>query len=165
MTQAFASCSMIDTLVSRDRTDSSLLHKWQGYVSGGEQTVHVKGPIREIFTDCVDAWDGETEWWAPLKDVDSSYIATGKLQRAWTRMNKEDRARWLLGQLWNCTDICPRDVADSLDIPCGTFASVVRRLAATDPPDAFAELIRRVERHQQQPQEERRALSTISSPA
>jgi len=127
--------------------------------------VHVKGAIRELFTGCVDAWDGETEWWAPLGNVNSSYFAGHKLQREWAEMSKEDRARWLLGQLWNCTDICPRDVADSLHIPSGTFATVVRRLAMTDPPDAFAELIRRVERNRQQPEEARQALITISSPA
>jgi hypothetical protein len=127
--------------------------------------VHVKGPIRAIFTDCVDAWDGETEWWAPLEDVHPSSFSGRKLKQEWTEMNKEDRARWLLGQLWNCTDVCPRNVADSLDIPNGTFASVVRRLAVTDPPDAFAELIRQVERNRQQSQTERQALTAIFSPA
>ena len=115
--------------------------------------MHVKGHIRDVFTDCLDAWDRGTEWWAPLNDVGPSYFPDAKLGQQWAGMNKEDRARWLIGQLWNCTDLCPRDVADSLDIPGGTFASVVRRLAATDPPDAFAELIRRVEQRQRQRRE------------
>ena len=125
--------------------------------------MHVKGQIRELFMHCVGAWDGEAEWWASLEDVHPSDLAGRKVRQNWTAMNKEDRARWLLGQLWNCTDICPRDVAASLDIPAGTYASVVRRLAVTDPPDEFAELIRRVEKKQQQRQEEPQEFSAIFS--
>jgi len=132
---------------------------------GEEPSVHAKGEIRELFTDCVNAWDGETEWWAPLEGVTLSYIAGRKFQQNWTAMNKEDRARWLIGHLWNCTDACPRDVADSLDIPSGTFASVVRRLAVTDPPDAFSDLIRRVEKKRQEGQENHHRVLAIPSPA
>jgi len=114
--------------------------------------VHVNGRIREIFAGCVAAWDGETEWWAPLNDVNPSSFADRKFQQNWTEMNKEDRARWLIGQLWNCTDVCPHEVADSLDIPGGTFASIVRRLAMTDPPDAFIDLIRSVQKKRQEGQ-------------
>jgi len=125
--------------------------------------VHVHGRIRDLLADCLDAWDGETGWWAPLEGVDPSHFAGHKLKKNWAGMDKEDRARWLIGQLWNCTDICPRDVAASLDIPCGTYASVVRRLAVTDPPDEFAELIRRVEKKQQQRQEEPQEFRAIFS--
>ena len=127
--------------------------------------MHVKGQIRELFTDCVGAWNGEAEWWAPLKDVNPSYLTSRTVRQNWTEMSKEDRARWLLGQLWNCTDICPREVANSLDIPGGTYASVVRRLAVTDPPDAFIDLIRQVERKRREAQEDPRSLITISSSA
>ena len=102
--------------------------------------------------DCLDAWDGTTGWWAPLESVDPSHFAGHKLKKNWAGMDKEDRARWLIGQLWNCTDVCPHKVADSLDIPGGTFASIVRRLAVTDPPDAFIDLIRRVEKERQEGQ-------------
>jgi hypothetical protein len=127
--------------------------------------VHMKGQIRELFTDCVNAWDGETEWWAPLEDVNPSYFADRKFQQNWTGMNKEDRARWLIGHLWNCTDVCPRGVANSLDIPSGTYASVVRRLAVTDPPDAFSEFIRRVEKKKREGQEVHLGVLAASSPA
>lgn len=123
--------------------------------------MNVEGRIRNLLTDCVDAWDGETDWWAPLAAVDPSYFVRDKLKKIWAEMNKEDRARWLIGQLWNCTNICPRDVADSLNIPGGTYASVVRCLAVTDPPDEFAELIRRVKKRQQQRQEDPQEFKAI----
>ncbi len=125
--------------------------------------MHAQGRIRDLLTNCINAWDGETDWWAPLEGVDPSHFVGHKLKKNWAGMNKEDRARWLIGQLWNCSDICPRDVAASLDIPGGTYASVVRRLAVTDPPDEFAELIRRVEKKQQQRQEEPQEFSAICS--
>jgi hypothetical protein len=41
----------------------------------------------------------------------------------------EVRAQWLLGQFWNCRDIVPGTLCDSLDLPIGrTFAQLVRRL-------------------------------------
>jgi len=110
--------------------------------------VHVQWRIRDLLTDCLAARDGDTEWWAPLARVDPSHFVGHKIKKDWAGMDKEDRARWLLGQLWNCTDSCPREVAASLDVPGATYASVVRRLAVSDPPDAFAELIRRVEERQ-----------------
>lgn len=70
--------------------------------------MHVKGHIRAVFTSCLEAWDRETEWWAPLQDVGPSSFPDSKLRRQWAGMDKEDRARWLIGQLWNCTDVCPR---------------------------------------------------------
>jgi hypothetical protein len=110
--------------------------------------VHVQWRIRDLLTDCLGARDGDTEWWAPLARVDASHFVGHKIRKHWAGMNKEDRARWLIGQLWNCTDSCPPDVAASLDIPGATYASIVRRLAVSDPPDAFAELLRRVEKRQ-----------------
>jgi hypothetical protein len=42
----------------------------------------------------------------------------------------EDRSlEWLLGQLWNCTDVLPVGYCDQLDIPKGsTYAQAVRRM-------------------------------------
>jgi hypothetical protein len=42
----------------------------------------------------------------------------------------EDKSlEWLLGQLWNCTDVLPGGHCDQLDIPKGsTYAQAVRRM-------------------------------------
>jgi hypothetical protein len=38
--------------------------------------------------------------------------------------------RWLMGQLWHCSDIMPWDVCEQLDMPRGsTYASAVQLLA------------------------------------
>lgn len=125
--------------------------------------MRVHGRVRDLLTDCFSVWDGETNWWAPLASVEPSYFIDHKLKTLWAEMDKEERARWLIGQLWNCTDPCPRDVADSLDIPAGTYASLVRRLAVTDPPDEFVELIRRVEQKQRRVQAEPQAVGPVVS--
>jgi hypothetical protein len=40
-------------------------------------------------------------------------------------------ARWVVGQLWNCTDILPRVYCDEADLPPGsTYAQAARRIAA-----------------------------------
>lgn len=39
--------------------------------------------------------------------------------------------RWLVGQLWNCTDCLPASACDALDIPTGsTYAQGVRKVAS-----------------------------------
>ena len=43
--------------------------------------------------------------------------------------DEEKPLQWLLGQLWNCTDILPSGDCSLLDIPCGsTYAQAVRRV-------------------------------------
>lgn len=39
--------------------------------------------------------------------------------------------RWLVGQLWNCTDVLPSGYSAAVDLPSGsTYAQAVRKLAA-----------------------------------
>jgi hypothetical protein len=46
-------------------------------------------------------------------------------------MTPIQRAAWLTGQLWNCTDMVPQMTCRDLDIPPGsTYAVAVRRLRA-----------------------------------
>ncbi len=41
-----------------------------------------------------------------------------------------NQVRWLIGQLWNCTDIVPGDCCTELDIGQGsTYAQAVRKMA------------------------------------
>jgi hypothetical protein len=44
---------------------------------------------------------------------------------------EEKPSRWLLGQLWNCTDTMPGDECSFLDLPQGsTYAQAVRKVVA-----------------------------------
>lgn len=58
-----------------------------------------------------------------LRDAFLEYLETGQVV-----IDEVERPiKWLLGQLWNCTDVLPRDDCYMLDIPCGsTYAQAVR---------------------------------------
>ena len=46
-------------------------------------------------------------------------------------MEKGLTLRWLLGQLWNCSDILPGDKCDDLGLPSGSsYAQAARTLRA-----------------------------------
>lgn len=39
--------------------------------------------------------------------------------------------RWVIGQLWNCTDVLPNDYCEIVDLaPGSTYAQAVRQMAA-----------------------------------
>ena len=47
----------------------------------------------------------------------------------WKSRSRRERALWLTGQLWNCTDILPSSICEALDLPQGikrTYASASR---------------------------------------
>jgi hypothetical protein len=62
-----------------------------------------------------------------LRDWFLTYVETGELERD---MVEEDLTlRWLVGQLWNCSDHMPRRLFVDLDLPPGsTYAQAVRTL-------------------------------------
>jgi hypothetical protein len=73
---------------------------------------HAPGHLREAFIDWVDADDDSK---------DSVVVGYAELVKP---------VRWLLGQLWNCTDTMPGMLCEHLEIPQGsTYARAVRRLA------------------------------------
>jgi hypothetical protein len=51
----------------------------------------------------------------------------------WNRLSPRERARWLTGHLWNCTDILPdfvrSDVHDEFERDVLTYGQLVRLLA------------------------------------
>jgi hypothetical protein len=74
---------------------------------------HAPGHIRNALIDALDAslvsWTS-SPWW--------KFLRGGKVE-----------ARRLIGILWNCRDIVPATLCNSLDLPVGrTFAQLVRIL-------------------------------------
>jgi hypothetical protein len=73
---------------------------------------HAPGHLRDAFTDWVDADD---------YSKDTVVVGDAKLVKP---------IRWLLGQLWNCTDIMPVMLCEDLEVTQGsTYARAVRKLA------------------------------------
>lgn len=68
---------------------------------------HAPGHYRDAFWDWVDAGMPST------------------LRFGWD--NEEKSATWLIGQLWNCSDIMPCNGCEELELPLGsTYARAVR---------------------------------------
>ena len=62
-----------------------------------------------------------------LRDWFLTYVETGELQR--DMVDQDLTLRWLVGQLWNCSDHMPRRLFVDLDLPPGsTYAQAVRTL-------------------------------------
>jgi len=88
---------------------------------------HAPGLLREAFTDWIDQrWRDES--------------ATPEEMHTVTIDDEERPIEWLIGRLWNCTDILPGTDCDDLDIPPGSTYAVavrkVREVLATEDVDA-----------------------------
>ncbi len=47
----------------------------------------------------------------------------------WSRSSTVERVRWLIGQLWNCSDTVPGEICEVVEIPRGSsYANLVRKL-------------------------------------
>ncbi len=64
------------------------------------KTGHAPGHIRECL---LEALDHNEDWWRNLK-MD---FMRERHQRWWDSASDSERAYWLLGQLWHCTDTVP----------------------------------------------------------
>ena len=74
---------------------------------------HAPGHLREAFTEWVEAGC----------DADGITVEIGYVE-------KPKPVRWIVGQLWNCTDVMPAYVCETLDLRRGsTYATGVRSLA------------------------------------
>jgi hypothetical protein len=72
--------------------------------NGGHAGANLRGALEE-------ALERGTDWWQYLEidfhnDCDREW---------WRKLSGWDRARWLLGQLWNCTDIVPGALRSEFD--------------------------------------------------
>jgi hypothetical protein len=81
---------------------------------------HAPGHLRGAFCDWADAvydWDDVRR-----AAVDPLVVATED--------GRQCPLRWLIGQLWNCTDIMPSQLCEDLDLPLGsTYARAVHKAA------------------------------------
>src|SRR4051794_13060376 len=71
---------------------------------------HAPGHLRELFGTGTEDWpnalasDEANVWW------DESQAAW------WNGLTVEQRAQWITGQLWNCSDILPSSVYQHLEL-------------------------------------------------
>jgi hypothetical protein len=70
-------------------------------------------------------------WYGALADDETLRFYDPSMQARWDEMALKDRALWLTGQLWNCSDILPGGACSELDLPAGsTYAVAARMLRA-----------------------------------
>ena len=71
---------------------------------------HAPGHLREAFDD----WADELSYRRDRQpEIDGAKV----------------EGSWLIGQLWNCTDIMPSGVSDALDLRSGSYAQGARSMA------------------------------------
>jgi len=83
---------------------------------------HAPGHLRNAFCD----------WWEYPCGLDDRRQCPCDLDELVSIGDYGDRrpVRWLVGRLWNCTDIMPGDICNDLDLaPGSTYAQGVRRIA------------------------------------
>jgi hypothetical protein len=92
---------------------------------------HAPGHLRDAFVYAVESigWGSLGDWYTHL-DEDSIVLYNPEKQTWWESLSPRERGFWLLGQLWNCTDIMPSVLCDTLDIRSGdgTYAQGARKL-------------------------------------
>jgi len=94
------------------------------------KTGHAPGHIRECLIEALIDHNGD--WWQNL-EMD---FMRERHQAWWDQASHAEQAYWLIGQLWNCTDIVPSLVTHAVsnwletDREPTTFARLVRVLKA-----------------------------------
>jgi hypothetical protein len=89
---------------------------------------HAPGHLRDALLDTLD-WAYQEDWFERLaEDPDVLIFRNPSKQERWERMSGREKALWLCGQLWNCTDILPRLVASEFDLRRNTYAVLARHL-------------------------------------
>lgn len=84
---------------------------------------HAPDYLRNSLTDAVGA-----PWHPWCSYLDCSFYSPAK-QARWDSMTPLQRGRWLIGQLWNCTDIVPCSTLSAWGLPRGSnYAVLVREL-------------------------------------
>jgi hypothetical protein len=83
---------------------------------------HAPGHLRDAFAEAIENSGGKRQWW---DHIDADQFTDEQVRT----MPREELASWLLGQLWNCTDVMPSSLCDDLELPAGsTYAAGVRNL-------------------------------------
>jgi hypothetical protein len=81
---------------------------------------HAPGHLREPFIEMIETWYAERVW-PKVVSAEHNYVPI------------ERPIRWLLGQLWNCTDILGGSYDEMLEIEAPhkrTFGAAARHIAA-----------------------------------
>lgn len=92
-------------------------------VTGG----HAPGHLRDLFLAGLSGHDGP--WPNGLAGADILDAVPAERRDWWRQASVNERARWLTGQLWDCTDTLPAGDCESLDLPRGsTYAQAARSL-------------------------------------
>jgi hypothetical protein len=90
---------------------------------------HAPGHLREAFERAADLniWEQPQNWINNLDDEAILFFDPNK-QAWWESLTPLNRGLWLIGQLWNCTDIMPSTLCNVLDLPQGSsYAMGVRK--------------------------------------
>jgi hypothetical protein len=89
---------------------------------------HAPGHLRDALLEALEeTWRESRPWWEALA---IEFFDSSK-QIWWDQTTACERGAWLLGQLWNCTDIVSGHFWVPVDLPRGrTFARLVRALKA-----------------------------------
>ena len=91
---------------------------------------HAPGHLRDALLDCFEGQVSKP-WYKPLGESEALVFRHQEMQAAWDVMGLKQRAQWLIGQLWNCTDVLPSMACENLDIQRGsTYAQAARKLKA-----------------------------------
>ena len=93
---------------------------------------HAPGYLREVLLACMEQQCNSLEpnCYAPLAKYQMIFWNPQR-QRNGDNCSVEERARRLIGQLWNCTDIMPGWLCSFFDLPQAcSYATSVRLLKA-----------------------------------
>jgi len=96
---------------------------------------HAPGHLRDAFLECLERFDcGDAEpWHEALADDELIFFFSPDKQRWWEGLSSPDRGHWLIGQLWNCTDVMPSRACSSVELPQGSsYARAARKLRSED---------------------------------
>lgn len=89
---------------------------------------HAPGNLRDALIEALDSsFCSDVPWW---ENLEIEFFAERK-RLWWAEASYKAKALWLLGQLWNCTDIVPGEICRALDLRSGkTYAQLARSLKA-----------------------------------
>jgi hypothetical protein len=93
---------------------------WYNAARGG----HAPGHLRDALVEALEITWEDRPWWELLEIC---FFDPAK-QSWWDAATAVQRATWLLGQLWNCTDIAPHDICTDAYLQRRTYAALARKL-------------------------------------
>jgi hypothetical protein len=92
---------------------------------------HAPGFLRDILCEAVDNFSS-APWVDALDEELGGAHLYGRDYPRWLEMSKTERALWLTGHLWHCTDIMPSMMCEELNLSVGsTYARAARLLRPT----------------------------------